>query len=64
MESSANPDLPGSGRQCHHAPCSCVVAGGSGVIAGERQYCSQGCAEGSGCDHETCRCVEGERAVG
>jgi hypothetical protein len=53
-----------AGQQCAHAPCSCVVTSAASVREGEEQYCSRGCADGSGCDHETCHCVDGERATG
>jgi len=60
----SQPSPADKGHQCAHEPCSCVVTAGSGVIAGQQQYCSQGCAEGDGCDHETCHCMDGERNVG
>ncbi|MGE0758053.1 MAG: metallothionein [Pirellulaceae bacterium] len=50
---------PSSNAVCAHDECSCVVAGQSDAVQRDGfTYCSEGCARGSGCEHETCGCVD------
>ena len=44
------------GKKCDHDPCHCVPDADSAVADGKSVYCSQGCADGTGCDHEGCNC--------
>ena len=52
------------GKLCAHPPCSCLVTEGSSGAPQAEQYCCGACADGAGCDHETCRCMDGERPTG
>ncbi|HKH21323.1 MAG TPA: metallothionein [Gammaproteobacteria bacterium] len=40
---------------CAHQPCTCEVREGGLEREGKR-YCSQGCFEGTGCEHPGCNC--------
>jgi hypothetical protein len=62
--SSRNPAQDPTTRQCAHAPCSCLVTPDSAVREDGKAYCSRGCAEGFGCEHENCECIDGERTTG
>jgi hypothetical protein len=46
-------------RNCAHDGCACAVDARSsrGSSQADGQYCSEGCASGSGCDHEDCACA-------
>lgn len=44
------------GDKCHHDPCHCKPDSESAVTVGKSVYCSQGCADGNGCDHPHCDC--------
>ena len=51
--------VPTSNAVCAHEGCSCVVAGLHGAVQRDGEvYCSEGCANGEGCHHETCTCSE------
>ena len=55
---------PQSKKKCAHEDCECRVSAASVVQDGKR-YCSQGCADGNGCDHLDCGCrAESEMEVG
>ena len=43
-------------QACAHQGCSCRSDQFGGIEKGENWFCSQGCAEGSGCDHASCHC--------
>jgi hypothetical protein len=49
-------------EQCAHGSCSCPVTAAEGVSARGKRYCSEGCMNGKGCEHESCNCSEGERS--
>lgn len=49
-------DKPEYGEKCDHASCHCKTQPHLGVVVGEEVYCSQGCADGNGCEHEHCAC--------
>lgn len=56
--------IPSSNAVCAHDPCSCVVSGMEGTVERDGQtYCSEGCARGTGCDHETCDCVHKDKPI-
>lgn len=44
-------------KQCEHDACICEL-GDEQVTQEGHQYCSQGCADGEGCDHPDCGCAE------
>ena len=49
--------VPKEDTQCAHPKCSCPVTDNDDAVkVGGKQYCSEDCAEGAGCDHEGCRC--------
>jgi hypothetical protein len=48
--------IPTSSETCEHERCECVVSGNERVERGGHAYCSEGCADGTGCDHEQCNC--------
>jgi hypothetical protein len=65
---SAQTQVEGSGsaergrvETCAHPACSCAAGEGEGIRARGQLYCSRGCAEGYGCDHESCNCIEEEK---
>lgn len=41
---------------CEYDECSCQVDAASAVSQGGKDYCSQRCADGRGCDHPGCNC--------
>lgn len=43
-------------KECSHGGCNCQNDQYGGVTKGENWFCSQGCVEGSGCDHADCHC--------
>lgn len=43
-------------KTCAHDGCGCASDQYGGVDKGDEWFCSQGCAEGSGCEHAGCRC--------
>jgi hypothetical protein len=43
---------------CAGRSCSCQVSAAAAVREHGQLYCSQGCAEGRGCDHAGCSCHE------
>jgi metallothionein len=43
-------------KTCAHQGCGCTVDAGKGVEKNGKSYCSQGCADGKGCDHPGCTC--------
>lgn len=43
-------------KTCAHQGCDCRNDQYGGVEKGESWFCSEGCAEGSGCDHANCHC--------
>lgn len=47
------------GEKCDHDPCHCVPNSDGAVVREKSVYCSQGCADGKGCDHEGCACTAG-----
>lgn len=61
---STNPSPRDPGEQCAHPSCSCIVTAQASVQRDGKYYCSQGCADGRGCEHDTCECVDGERNTG
>ena len=44
-----------SPKMCAHEDCECRVTAASISQDGKR-YCSQGCADGKGCNHLECGC--------
>jgi hypothetical protein len=38
--------------KCKHEGCKCQVTG-------PKEYCSEGCKRGLGCDHDDCECDQG-----
>ena len=49
-------DNPESHGICAHEGCSCVVNKDSAIQHDSALYCSQGCADGVGCDCQGCNC--------
>ena len=45
-----------SNKQCSFGGCRCTSDQYAGIDKGEEWFCSQGCVEGSGCDHADCHC--------
>jgi hypothetical protein len=45
---------------CSHAGCECRVADDDAHVRDPqgRIYCSEGCRDGEGCQHEGCACAE------
>lgn len=43
-------------KTCAFDGCGCTSDQYGGVDKGENWFCSQGCSEGSGCDHADCHC--------
>ncbi len=43
-------------QTCAHNQCDCRSDQFGGIEKGDNWFCSQGCAEGSGCDHASCHC--------
>lgn len=41
---------------CAHEFCQCEVRQPDAVQDGDDAYCSQGCADGVGCNHPGCKC--------
>jgi hypothetical protein len=44
---------------CAHAGCDCEL-GKNSIQIGDGDYCSQGCADGEGCNHPGCNCSENQ----
>ena len=44
------------GQTCEYEECSCEVDSASAIAQDGKQYCSQRCADGRGCDHLDCNC--------
>ena len=47
-------------KKCDFDRCHCVPNEVSAVVDGKSVFCSQGCADGVGCDHAPCRCRTAE----
>ncbi len=45
-------------KQCSHEECGCTSETMEGVTEGGRWWCSRACAEGDGCEHTGCGCVQ------
>jgi len=43
--------------ECAYESCFCPADGEDVVEVGGKQYCSQGCADGDGCEHAECDCA-------
>ena len=43
--------------KCGYEPCQCSLLDDQGVTIDNVRYCSQGCAEGRGCDCPNCNCA-------
>ncbi|REJ86651.1 MAG: metallothionein [Planctomycetota bacterium] len=41
---------------CAHQGCNCLVDPGQGVVKDGKNYCCQGCADGTGCENPNCDC--------
>lgn len=41
---------------CAHNNCRCDASGDSSVTRGDKEYCSNECADGVGCNHPDCAC--------
>lgn len=42
--------------KCDHDRCHCVPDAANAVVREKSVFCSEGCAEGRGCDHPKCGC--------
>lgn len=43
--------------ECDQEGCTCTVSPEIAIQKDDKTYCSQGCAEGSGCQHPDCACA-------
>ena len=43
-------------EKCDHDRCHCVPGKEDAVVDGKSVYCSPGCRDGVGCNHEHCDC--------
>lgn len=43
-------------QKCDHEPCHCVPGPDDAFTKGKSVFCSEGCADGKGCDHTECNC--------
>lgn len=43
-------------EKCDHDPCHCVPAQEDAIVEGKSVFCSTGCRDGTGCEHEDCDC--------
>lgn len=41
---------------CDHDGCNCLVDPGKGIVKDGKNYCCQGCADGTGCENPSCNC--------
>lgn len=43
-------------EKCDHDPCHCVPGKENAVVEQKSVYCSTGCRDGQGCQHQHCNC--------
>ena len=56
-ESARTPEV------CAHPDCICEIGAGAVVLKG-KNYCSEGCAKGYGCNHADCLCGDSPGRTG
>jgi hypothetical protein len=57
------PEMGSKANLCSHAGCRCALDTRY-VALGARAFCCGDCADGTGCDHETCHCGEARAPAG